>query len=112
MNPTIVSPEIQKFGGQRFWKWDRNGYYRRRGKFLHREVWEAAVGPIPEGYQIHHKDGDPANNKLANLELVPTARHMLDKHPEVIEANKRRFRENHTTIVEASKEWHRPPSTT
>ena len=45
---------------------------RRNGKrvFEHREVWEQAHGPIPEGGVIHHKDHNPANNSLENLELI------------------------------------------
>lgn len=38
--------------------------------FQHRVIWEAFVGPIPEGYQINHKDFDKANNRLSNLELL------------------------------------------
>jgi len=36
----------------------------------HRVIWEAFVGPIPEGYQINHKDFDKANNRFSNLELL------------------------------------------
>jgi hypothetical protein len=35
----------------------------------HRLVWEGCVGPIPEGMQINHKDGDRTNNKIINLEV-------------------------------------------
>lgn len=37
---------------------------------VHRLVWSAFNGAIPEGLQINHKDEDKANNALLNLELV------------------------------------------
>ena len=38
--------------------------------FVHRLVWSAFHGEIPEGYEINHKDEDKTNNRLDNLELV------------------------------------------
>lgn len=38
--------------------------------FVHRLVWEAFNGPIPEGMQINHLDENPLNNRLDNLSLV------------------------------------------
>jgi len=37
---------------------------------IHRLVWEKFVGPIPEGYVIHHRDNDGTNNALWNLNCV------------------------------------------
>lgn len=59
----------------------RKGYYKIhfatcdgtkpiRRSFLHRVVWEAFRGPIPSGMTINHIDGNPANNRLDNLELA------------------------------------------
>jgi hypothetical protein len=42
---------------------------------LHRARWEYYRGPIPEGFDVHHKDGDGTNNRLANLELVGHGEH-------------------------------------
>jgi len=33
------------------------------------------VGPIPDGWEVHHRDRDPSNNDLANLECLPPAEH-------------------------------------
>ena len=41
--------------------------------YLHRVVYEAAHGAIPDGMQINHIDGDKTNNALSNLELVTQA---------------------------------------
>lgn len=54
------------------------GYFgKTRGQrsYLHRDVWEHHNGPIPAGYDIHHKDGDKANNRIGNLELIDKAEH-------------------------------------
>jgi hypothetical protein len=41
----------------------------------HRLVWEAVNGPVPEGYDIHHIDGDTYNNDINNLECLTHADH-------------------------------------
>ncbi len=43
----------------------------------HRWVWEQVHGSIPDGMQVHHKDHDPHNNDIDNLELVTTKDHGL-----------------------------------
>lgn len=42
-----------------------------RRVMMHRYVWEKAHGPIPAGHCIFHKDRNPANNALENLEILP-----------------------------------------
>lgn len=37
--------------------------------YVHRVVWEAFNGPIPEGMQIGHIDENPGNNAIDNLML-------------------------------------------
>lgn len=46
------------------------GTFNKKRILAHWYVWEKAHGPIPAGYVIHHKDHDPKNNSLENLELV------------------------------------------
>ena len=43
--------------------------------YEHRLVWWEAHGPIPEGYIVHHVDGDELNNALENLMCVTPAEH-------------------------------------
>lgn len=40
-----------------------------RNKFVHRLVWEAFNGKIPDGLTINHLDENPKNNRLDNLEV-------------------------------------------
>ena len=42
---------------------------------LHRYVWEKERGTIPEGYDVHHLNGDRADNRIENLECLPKAEH-------------------------------------
>ena len=56
----------------------RNGYYQvvlwkestQKHYFVHRLVWEAFNGKIPEGIEVNHIDENPLNNKLENLNLL------------------------------------------
>jgi hypothetical protein len=41
----------------------------------HRMVWEAVNGPIPDGYDVHHIDGDTYNNDVDNLECLSHSDH-------------------------------------
>lgn len=52
-----------------------SGHYNLNGKhfLVHRAVWEAFNGEIPEGYDIDHIDGNPHNNKLENLQAITRA---------------------------------------
>jgi hypothetical protein len=42
---------------------------------VHRIVWERENGRIPDGFQVHHKDGNKENNDIDNLELLSTLEH-------------------------------------
>jgi len=54
-----------------------NGYIMFGKKsFLHRQVWESVFGPIPPGFDIHHKDGNKLNNSIENLESLPHFEHL------------------------------------
>ena len=50
------------------------GYIRigvnKKNKMEHIIVWEKYFGKVPDGYQIHHIDGNKTNNDIKNLQLV------------------------------------------
>ena len=53
--------------------------FNKRKKYwyrIHRLVWEKFVGPIPEGYVIHHRDNDQTNNALWNLDCITQKQNM------------------------------------
>lgn len=57
-----------------------SGYYQvsfyMKNLKSHRVIWEITYGPIPEGYDIDHIDGNPSNNLLSNLRVVTTSVNM------------------------------------
>lgn len=84
---TVISDSIW-FNGIEFRRypnaknWADQNYYRPGGsdvirgiQSLHREIWKTAHGPIPEGCDIHHKDNNPLNNDLSNLECLTAEEH-------------------------------------
>ena len=46
------------------------------GTSLHRAIWAKEHGAIPPGMHIHHRDGNPLNNDLGNLECLPAREHV------------------------------------
>lgn len=48
-------------------------------RYIHRLVWEAWNGPIPEGMQVCHNDGDRSNNALNNLRIDTQKGNEADK---------------------------------
>ena len=68
-----------KFGNTKI---SDDGYYRitsrKEGnfqKYLHRLIFEEFYGWIPDGYHVHHKDGNKLNNCIMNLQLIKKDEH-------------------------------------
>lgn len=56
--------------------YQHHGEWKKTPVFLHRKIYEDYFGPIPEGYHIHHKDGDTENNSPNNLKAISQKEHM------------------------------------
>jgi hypothetical protein len=88
---TKVSPRYNKTGELRLVKPRTHpsgylyiGLYIGQGKQkkrlwrrVHRVVYEAFVGNIPEGLEIDHIDGDKHNNDITNLRAINRSENML-----------------------------------
>jgi len=70
----------------------RNYYtkYVGRGRriALHVVIYKDNFGEIPEGYHVHHKDGNPLNNNPSNFECLDGREHSRRHSKETYESNK------------------------
>lgn len=53
--------------------------YRHGQLAIHRLVAQSFIRKIPKNYQVNHKDGNPSNNDLSNLEIVSQAKNNLHR---------------------------------
>ena len=86
-------PESKRWADRVYYR-PHSGHIRAGMEALHREIWKQANGAVPDGYHIHHIDGNPLNNELSNLGCVPVAEHLhhhgdLPKSPEYIAIRRR-----------------------
>ena len=67
-------------GARKSWL-SKNGYlfisHRGTSHYIHRLVYEAFYGEIPDGLQINHKNGIKTDNRLRNLELVTPSENLI-----------------------------------
>lgn len=69
----VVSDTIQEFQGIRYYLC--GNYFQHKCRRLHRVVWIAYRGEIPDGHHVHHRDGDTSSNRITNLKLVTPLEH-------------------------------------
>src|SRR3990167_8695799 len=71
---------------------------------LHRQLWIDNFGKIPKKMVVHHKDENPLNNELSNLELMSKSKHssLHTSKPEHIEL----VRKNLKLAQAKAPEWH------
>jgi len=105
---------VVEYNGHRFVKDAKRGYYLSskcidgRRRHLHRYVWELYNGPVPGGYEVHHKDENKDNNDIGNLEPLPKNRHT--KH-HMVKIMAEQYKERRERFIETAhpeaKKWHR-----
>lgn len=97
-----ISETIQKFDGVSYYRC--GPYFQRKGKRLHRMVWEAHNGPVPAGYEVHHINGNRADNDIGNLQLMKESDHQRyhANQPERIEKSRKSI----CKAQDAAKAWH------
>lgn len=101
----VLSETQQLFNGEKFYRCGT--YFQHNGKRLHRAVWEFHNGRVPDGYHVHHIDGNTANNDIANLELLLQHDHLsMHSSTEEAKANARRTAAIGRKYAAA---WHKSP---
>lgn len=75
---------------------------------MHRYVWQFYNGDIPQGFDIHHKDGNRYNNDISNLECVDSREHKR-LHGRKLTEEEREWRRNNIGENARPKavEWHK-----
>jgi hypothetical protein len=97
----------QIFNNKKYWLYPGAKYFiRASSKAMHRDIWEFYNGKRPIGFHVHHKDCNPWNNNINNLELKEGKTHSR-------EHAKKRFLENpewaksfYTKGNKAANIWH------
>lgn len=66
---------------------------------LHRLIWHAFGGQIPDGWEIDHKDKNPLNNAIDNLQVLPRGHHARKDHGVAVTVNGCKY----GSIIEAAE---------
>lgn len=68
--------------GQKIGSTTKYGYrdiqIEKKHYFVHRLVMLAFIGPVPEGLEVCHEDGNRQNNRLSNLRYDTSSNNTLD----------------------------------
>lgn len=74
LNPSVRNP------AKRYLSVNLHRKNRARPTYVHRAVTAAFLGPIPDGMQVDHIDGDRQNNTLTNLRYVTGSENIRAAH--------------------------------
>lgn len=114
--------EVVIFGGVRFYRYPDSKHWAHRAYFkphvhavkkgveaLHIEIWKWNHGSVPEGHTIHHRDHNPLNNRIENLQCLTHSEHSTlhgnSPSPQYLEWK----RANIVIAQDAAKAWHGSP---
>jgi hypothetical protein len=107
--------EIVEWNGKQWRRWPESSrrsdreYFKRYTTWLHRAIWEFHHGPIPKDHHIHHRDHDPSNNDISNLECVPASEHHRDHIANASEETKAKRRASIAIAQLSAPKWHASP---
>ena len=104
--------EYYEFNGIRFYQTSPKDYCRHSVGhttiLMHKYVWEYYNGKIPSGYDIHHIDGNKANNDISNLQLLTREEHKR-LHADQLTEEQREWRRRNLNETARPKaiSWHK-----
>ena len=96
--------------GYKFRKDKKSGYWlcSTIKKRLHIYIYEKYYGPIPKGYEVHHKDHNKDNNEIDNLLLVTKKEHIIIHKKELSKEAKEKLKLNlEKNARPKAIEWHK-----
>ena len=111
-----MDPAFIDYRGERFRLQTSDRYYQSDRKdaderLLHRRIYTDHNGPIPPGFDVHHKDDDWRNNDPDNLEAIlqseHRSQHMTARWSDP--ADRAIFEAGLAKAREAAKSWHASP---
>jgi hypothetical protein len=119
---TRSRPDAVEFNGRKFVlkkSGGGKGYYFANGKranepvrpSLHRTIYEAVNGPVPNGFDVHHADDDQFNNDPDNLIAVRNGEHQAEHMRQRLQDPVlRKLNDEYLQRARAAApEWHRSP---
>lgn len=88
----IIPLDYNTSGYRRAYIYNDEG--KQKHALVHKLVYLAHVGPIPEGLVINHKDEDKSNNQVENLELLTQSQNVrygtgIERRIKSLKRNKR-----------------------
>lgn len=96
----------QEFNGKLYKLHTGEKYLTRGIKKLHREVWKHYNGDIPKGMHIHHINENKLDNRIENLELIESSKHLSNHSKEYHKNNPDKVKKHLEDIRPMTKQWH------
>lgn len=116
----MARTEVIVFNGVKFYRypdakqWAHRSYFKphvgdaKRGvNALHVEIWRATYGDVPPGHHVHHRDENPLNNDIGNLECLPHSAHASLHGQTRTDAERAHLAEILSRVRPLAVEWHR-----
>lgn len=76
---------------------NNHGYVRE-----HILVWERVNGELPEGYVIHHLNGDKHDNRIENLIALPSCKHHSNLVNQALQKRIRQLEEEINNVLKVN----------
>ena len=101
-------PESKRSSDRLYFRCSYTENGKNKTKTLHVAIWECNFGPVPEGFHIHHRDGNSLHNPVdgSNYELRGESRHLSEHALQYHEGHKTKVQQNLDAIRPLASAWH------